>query len=542
VQNLSFTNVGGGSVGFSSAVAGAPWLSVGNPPGAINGGEQATIPVTVYAGGLAPGYYSSTVRTTTSAGVTVTPVTLYVSPAPAMGLSSTGTQISFPSGGVPAGANSFTVGIASDTAVNWSASVVSGADWLSTSTPSGMASNSTPGKVWFTVDPAKAAALSSGLYTGTIRVTSSQTANSPLDYDVLLNVWPSTAPPAPVVSPDGVVLVTSAIASQNVTVASNGAAAASYQASGWTSDGSNWLTVRPSTDTVAAGATAASQIVVDPAGLPNGPYYGSVSYGFGSSATDSVNVTLIVVPTGSCTAAKTVPARVVMPNGFVSTVGRPTAMGIQLMDDCGQPLTSGWVTASFSNGDTSLSLTPIGNAAGLFTATWYPAHPAGQVSVTFWASSGALAPGSVQSTGIVMPANGPLIAPLSTLHIFAPQPGAALAPGTLVQISGLNLAAKAVNDSSTPQSTSLGNTSVTIGGLAVPLSAVGPAQISAQVPFELAAEGQYEVQVNNNGVLSPPDTIHVSAAAPGVQALSNGLVSAQHMSGGAVSEQAPAAP
>jgi uncharacterized protein (TIGR03437 family) len=43
---------------------------------------------------------------------------------------------------------------------------------------------------------------------------------------------------------------------------------------------------------------------------------------------------------------------------------------------------------------------------------------------------------------------------------------------------------------------------VLIGGIAAPLFHVAPGQINAQIPFELTAGNQCQVQVNNSGALS----------------------------------------
>jgi uncharacterized protein (TIGR03437 family) len=126
--------------------------------------------------------------------------------------------------------------------------------------------------------------------------------------------------------------------------------------------------------------------------------------------------------------------------------------------------------------------------------------------------------------------------------VFNPATGAAVAPGTIVQIYGSNLAGQTLAATGVPLPGALGGTSVSIGGIVAPLFFVSPGQINAQAPFELAAEGQYQVVVNSGGLLSTPDTVHVSAVAPGVAALASGIAIAQHGDASLVSEQSPAKP
>jgi uncharacterized protein (TIGR03437 family) len=547
-QTLTLGNAGGGTIGFASIASPAPWVVVGPNPGSISAGQQTGIAVSVNAGGLAPGYYRSAVNVSSSAGVTSVPVTLFLTPQPSMALSAAGTQFAFSSGGAPAAVNhSFLISTTAASPIAWTASVSSGGAWLSTSTPSGSASASAPGVVSFSLDPAASAQLAPGGYYGTIRIASSAVVDSPLDFQVVLNVGPSSAAAAPVPSPEGLVFLTTAAtqpAAQSVQVFSTGSGAANFQTSAITGDGHSWLSASPASFGTLPGAAAQSQISVNPAGLSPGVYYGTVNYAGPAATVRGVNVTMIVLPPGSspCTPAQAIPVPLSLLNGFAATVSRPTPVAIMLLNDCGMPMTNGVATATFSDGETPLTLAPAIGAAGLYTATWYPRQPAAQASISLLAAAPGLAAAPVLLNGIVRPGNAPALAPLSTLHIFAPQPGAAVAPGNIVQIYGSNLASSTASASGVPLATTLGGTSVSFGGIPAPLFYVSPSQINAQVPFELGSEGQYQIEVNSNGIQSPPDVVHVSATAPGIAALPSGIAIAQHSDGSLVSEQSPAKP
>jgi len=550
-QTLLIQNGGGATLQIDSVSSSAPWVSVNGLSlfsASLQGGQQTALTIIVDPSGFAPGFYRTTLTVSSTVGMTTIPLTLFVTGSQAMTLSSLGSQFSIASGGAPAITdNSFEVSTPSPSTINWTAAVVSGATWLTTSTPSGTSSNASPGVVTFAIDPVAAAGLAGGIYYGTIRVASPQVFDSPLDFQVVLYVGPASSPTIPAPSPDGFVFITSAgtsSASQNVQIFSTSAKSTSYQASASTSDGNAWLSVSPATAVAAPAAPAQSQISVNPAGRPPGVYYGGVSYAGAGAAVRTVNVTLIVTPAApaTCTPSQLAPARVSPLNNFDAVVSVPTSLAVQLLNDCGVPVANGAVSVSFSNGDSSIELSLVNSSTGLYSGTWYPLQPASQIAITVAATVPGFAAAQARYTGTVRPGNAPTISPMGTLHVFAPEPGAALAPGTIVQIYGSRLAGVTVSASVIPLLDTLGTTSVSIGGMPAPLYYVSPSQINAQVPFELMPNGQYQVEVNSNGVLSPPATIQVSAAAPGVAVLPNGIVIAEHSDGSLVSEQSPAKP
>jgi uncharacterized protein (TIGR03437 family) len=92
-------------------------------------------------------------------------------------------------------------------------------------------------------------------------------------------------------------------------------------------------------------------------------------------------------------------------------------------------------------------------------------------------------------------------------------------PGSLISIFGSNLAATTATADSIPLSTVLGNVSVTVNGIAAPLTGVFTTssgdQVNAQLPWNVPT-GSAQVVVTRNGVPSPAQTFQVGQFSPGI--------------------------
>ena len=213
------------------------------------------------------------------------------------------------------------------------------------------------------------------------------------------------------------------------------------------------------------------------------------------------------------------------------------------MNDCGQFVTDGQVTATFSNGDPPLALPLVNASTGLYSATWTPRNAASQVTVLTRATSASgLAPAQAQIAGAVVPNAAPVINPQATVHAFNPQIGGPLAPGTIIAVYGANLASGISQPTSIPLNTTMNGTTVIIGGIPSPLFYVSPGQINVQVPFELDSSKQYQVVVSANGAIATPQTIQMTPAVPGLAAFGDGTLIAQHLDGSLVLPSSPAQP
>jgi uncharacterized protein (TIGR03437 family) len=246
----------------------------------------------------------------------------------------------------------------------------------------------------------------------------------------------------------------------------------------------------------------------------------------------------------SCAPTKLVPTQVGLVNNFSEEAGWPTPLAINVMDDCGSSVTTAQVVSTFSNGDPPLVLRASDSSSATFVGTWTPRAISTQVAITAQASAPNF-PAAVPLviTGEVTSNKPPILTPHGTVHVFNPQAGAALAPGTVVAIYGSNLAGGVAPSTTVPLSTSLGGTTVLIGGIPAPLYYVSPGQINAQIPFELIPGNNYEVLVSGNGGLSTPDTLQLTAVDPGIAAFQTGQIIAQHAADySLVTEASPAVP
>jgi uncharacterized protein (TIGR03437 family) len=143
-------------------------------------------------------------------------------------------------------------------------------------------------------------------------------------------------------------------------------------------------------------------------------------------------------------------------------------------------------------------------------------------------------------------AQAPSIGSVTNAATCQANPALPLAPGMLFTIFGSQLANQIAQPSSLVLSSTLGGVSVQFENnnttLSAPLSYVQPdnpganvkSQINAQVPWELAATNggttTWNVVVNNNGALSPAQSVTVGGFSPGVFA-SNGRGIVENLDG-----------
>ena len=479
-----------------------------------------------------------------------------------MSLNPSGTQFVNQQGGAPGNpAGMFSVAVASGGTVNWTAVVQPGAPWLTLNTPNGTSNAASPGQVSFSIN-STAATLAPQAYYGTIRVSSGDVFNSPLDFEVVLNVAPTTDPAKPDPEPAGLVFISSsagALPPQTVQVFTSSTAPSGFQASAATTDGAGWLSVTPAVGNTSSTAAASTAVSADPTGLKPGVYTGGISYAFAGAAVRTVNVTLIVeatspathvvpaltsaaAPASSCTPTKLVPTQTGLVNNFAQPAAWPTPLSILLVDDCGAPILNGQVAATFSNGDPPLSLAVNDAKSGIYGGTWTPRNASAQITISAKATATGYSPATAQITGQVNPNKAPVLTPGATLHVFDPLVGGSLGPGNIVQIYGSYLSAQTMLAQTIPLPTNVGGTSVIIGGMPAPIYFVSAGQINAQVPFELIPGKKYQILINANGALTTPDSIQLTDVSPGIAAFASGQIIAQHLDGSLITEASPAMP
>jgi uncharacterized protein (TIGR03437 family) len=563
-QSIVIQNSGGGSLGFVSIKCQASWCTAGNPPSFLSAGASASIPVTVDPTGLPADYYRTTVDIVSSGGKVSIPVSLFVGQASQMLLAPGGAQFQMLQGGVPGNLNgSFLVSASGNSTMNWTATATSSPSWLILNTASGVSTGSAPGTVSFSIDPNMTPGLPAQPFYGTITVTSADANNSPQNFVVVMNVQTPDTPLVPDAQPAGLVFLVEAGATappQTVQIFASSDTPLGYQAAATTSSGGGWLSVTPTTGGVTSSAAPGqSQVSVDVSKLAPGVYYGGISYSLSSFAVRTVSVTLIVqapvkaaaalqgihseTTAPACAPSMLAPAQTGLVSNFSTPASWPTPLSIQLLNDCGKTVSNGQIVVTFTNGDPPLALGLANSTTGLYSGTWTPRNTGSQVSLNARATAPGLPAANLQISGRVVPNVAPVLAPNGTLHVFNPQVGAALAPGTIVQIYGTGLASAAAAASTIPLPTSLNGSSVIIGGVKAPLYFVSAGQINAQIPFELNAGQQYQVIANANGALTTPTTIQLAPVTPGLLAYADGGLIAQHVADGTlISDSSPAKP
>jgi uncharacterized protein (TIGR03437 family) len=94
-----------------------------------------------------------------------------------------------------------------------------------------------------------------------------------------------------------------------------------------------------------------------------------------------------------------------------------------------------------------------------------------------------------------------------------------LVPGSLASVYGANFEAGGFNESTAfilPEPTTAAGVSVTMNGIAAPLSYVGANQVNFQIPWELQGQTSAAFVVVANGVSSQLQSVSLSAAAPAI--------------------------
>ncbi|HLY18664.1 MAG TPA: glycoside hydrolase family 30 beta sandwich domain-containing protein [Bryobacteraceae bacterium] len=156
---------------------------------------------------------------------------------------------------------------------------------------------------------------------------------------------------------------------------------------------------------------------------------------------------------------------------------------------------------AFSNPDGSVVLLALNGASSssTFAVTWNGSSftdtlPAGAVATYEWAVMGPAFPaiGAVNSAAVQ----------------------AALSPGELFSIYGVNLAAAPQQPSLLPLPVSMAAASVQINGISAPLLYVSPLQINAQIPWEVTP-GSATLTVTRAGIAAA-QTVTIAAAGPAI--------------------------
>jgi uncharacterized protein (TIGR03437 family) len=515
---------------------GGNWLGITETSGSVSVQSAALPQLIINSSNLTAGVYGGQIAIQFAAQSTQPPqivnVQLTMSPAgPRLALGQSGVQLSS-----FAGSNSFVtqnVAIANvgSGTLNWTANVLwplpqvsSGPDWLLVEVPSGSTAfnasgTATAGSPGTLTVVANGGSLPVGNHYGVIGLTS-QAASSSTQYLLVgLTVLPSGTSLS-VVYPQGLVFVEGSSVTQgtvNVQVASpSTAVTVTYTTT------ASWMTALPSTFTgsgnVTIGLTSVSTT------LPAGVYQGTVTIvPSGSSAPpQDVQVYYIVPPSSAaqpesrrpdqaqvCSASSLVMVLRQLGQNFSYPTGLPVGLEAQLLDNCGNLALNATVTASFSNGDTSLTLVNLGN--GIYSGTWDPVTANAATTVTIQAIQAPLTAASTTVNGAVTanPAPPPFVGIGGLVNGASFAPLINVAPGSIVSVFGGNLATSNGNLASFPLPTVLGGIKLSLGGEDMPLFYAGTGQVNAQVPFDLPVNAQTSLVARAISGTSESDSVPI---------------------------------
>jgi uncharacterized protein (TIGR03437 family) len=376
---------------YPSGYTGNSWLTF-TPS---TGYAPANISVTVNPTGLAPNTtpYTATIAVTPAVGyspITVS-VSFLVTTSPVVIVYPGTLTFNYTAGGsIPSGSLWLSASDGSAMPV----SLATSTGWLSVGTPGGPTTNTV-----VSVQGIALTSLSNGIYTGSVSVTATGAANSPVSVPVVLTVTGSTA--------SGGGLTLGSLSTFNAT--QNGAAPASQILSvgastttSYTANASsngNWLSISPSGNLNTASNPNLTVSVVNMSSLTTAgsPYYGTITL-VSNGITQTVQVTLVVSTTSSSGGTGNV---TVTANGVAGTpsltftymVGgsAPPAQTLQVVSASGSAPVSftisssaTWLSAGVTNG-TSLN-TPVNNPGftiGIMNASTLAAGPyTGTITIT----------------------------------------------------------------------------------------------------------------------------------------------------------------
>ncbi len=551
---LQLTSTSATTAFFQANVVDLPFLTVSPQQGSVAQNSPVVLNLSADTHGLAAGFYRGRVEVISGGSVATAYVTVQAGAAGRLILSSQGTTLDAQVGTAIAGpaTQSLTVLGADATPLHFTASIVGSAPFLTLGSTSGVASLSQPASVPFTVS---STGLALGAYYARIRITSSDAVNSPREFLVVLNVRTTGVTPDLNAFPSGLVFLPGG-ASQTVQAYTDSGPLLNLQIAVSTQSGGNWLSAQASQKTISATSPAQVVVSTNATGLAPGIYRGFVALAPASAQVRTVSVTLVVTgkgpvanpadgekpeAAGACAPSQLVLSQTGLTGNFTTAAAWPKLISAQLTDDCGTAISTGQVITSFSNGDPPLTLDLSDPTAGVYSTTWAPSSAANPVAVTLAASASAFAPVSLTVSGGVSPNTVPIVNQGAVLHLLNPKPSGLLAPGTIVQIFGIGLAASPATPASLPPLT-INGTTVLIGGSAVPLYYVSPTQVNAELPFELLPGHEYQLLVIANGGYTTPQPLQFVPVAPGVASFPDGQVIAQHGDYSLVSAASPAKP
>ncbi len=282
-----------------------------------------------------------------------------------------------------------------------------------------------------------------------------------------------------------------------------------------TPKGGTWLDVSTRTG---SGSLDTIILLINTFSLPVGSYAGTITVTSGAPGKPAVLPVALVVTSGVPNVALSSPYFVGGPNLTFAGTSPPTE-NFTLINTGGNqfawsatvatnPAGGTWLLASPKSGTAAATITVGVNGVALTAGTYN-----GTVTLNI---PNAVVPALTVNVTYTISATTPIVAAGGVVHAATFLPGP-VSTGQLVSIFGTNLANGAASATAVGNQlpTSLGATSVTIGGVACPLIYVSPTQINAQVPYEVTGPTA-QVVVTLGAVSSQPAVVSVDATSAGM--------------------------
>ncbi len=558
---------GGGAVSVAAAVVNkSPWITkVSTSAPSIQPNSSVLVTVSIDTHGLAGAIYQDTIHVTTSLGAFDVPVSLFViGGGTFLSDATNGARFITRQGDKLSRNQRVSVRNLGDvsTMLNWTASVIRGADLVTVSPPAGVSLPGAPASFGINLSPT--AANTAGGKSALIQVsdTNTKNPNPPQYFVVVADVAAANSAPVPDPDPSGLLFTASAstasqVTPQQISVGTNSADPVPFFVSTSTDDGGQWLNAVASSATTSQAGPAQIAVSLSTGSLAGGVYTGQVNISIGA-VVRSVAVTLLLTTSSgsvapfaeglvttraaTCTPTSIVISQFGLPGNFSVPAGWPAPLTALAMDNCANPLTNASLVASFSNGDSPISLT--GDQTGAYSATWQPGSTKPGMTITMDATSAPLQAAQIRVAGSVgaNPSPAPSLAIGGVVNNLNAKLGAPLAPGTVSQVFGSNIAPAADSPTSVPLPAAFDGVEALVGGLSAPLFYVSPGQLNIQIPAELAANGTYPTVLVAGGQYSVPQNVDLVAVSPGTVAFADGTLVAQHSDYTLVSASNPAHP
>lgn len=555
---LTVSNAGGGTLNFTAVAdtsTGGGWLKATPAVGSATPASPAVVALTANPAGLPPGTYSGRLVIAGNSGenrfVTVTMTVSDVEKA--LALSQTGLSFTAVANGGIVPPRAFSVLSSGNGDIGWSASTLtlSGTpNWLFVSPSSGISYKNEPTlPVQVHVDPS---GLAAGTYYGLVRVdyvplqSGERAANSPQMLTVALQVLPAGADPGPIVQPAEITFTgveggdlpgAREIEIYNI----SGTPQTFHSVISGGSDNFS-ISAPPRDGRVLTGQP--TRVIVQPRidnptidgdrgalRLAPGVHSRDLTFQFSDGEVRTVVVKLIVAPAGAstlragkdfrkwvtgCSPTELLLSVISFGQAFEVPAGWPVSLVVEINDDCGRPLDSGFVSVTFSNGDSPMLLKSL--KQGLWEGTWTPQKGSkSQVILTVDANNPDLGlRGKQVLTGGLQSGQDPPITDRNTVVSAASLQPTPVAPGAMISIFGEHLAEAALRSENAPLGTTLGKTTVIMAGMPLPLLYVSPTQVTAVVPNGLNVNTSQQLLIMRGATISYPVSVDVAAAQPAV--------------------------